>query len=818
MAGMEGVSSSRWRVGAGIAVRGRRWQIEGVSTGDDCVALRLRDAGALDRRTLTILTPFDRPASLERAAAIAVVRPRRWRHELDRLLLDVCPCGSLRAMSRASVRVIPYQIEPALAMFRHGAMRVLIADAVGLGKTIQAGLILQELLSQDDASRALILVPAGLREQWSAELEAGFGIACANADRQWLRQVAAERPPDVNPWSLPGVYLASHDFVKRAEAFKPLEDMCWDLVIVDEAHAASRGTDRRAAIAAIAARAARVVLLTATPPADDPAEFTALCDVGRLGTEPPPAIFARTREDVDGAVARKSRLLYVRPSAAEARMHRLLAGYCSDVWREASARNDADARLVSIVLRKRALSSAASLAASIARRLELLRAGPQPETSQLPLPWTLDDEDPLPDDVPSTLLGAPGLADSRREWHWLTTVADAAQNAARAETKIRRLSRLVARLREPVIVFTEYRDTLARLREQLAATGRTVALLHGGMTPAERTLGQKRLGDDADVLLATDAAAEGLNLHRRCRVVVHFELPWNPSRLEQRAGRVDRIGQSRRVHEIALVAADTAERLVLARLLRRRVERHGLPGASRLLTTLSEARIVDAVMGSSAVDERPCQQSAWPPLERYIEEAVAEAKRIERARELIARSGRLRPAARGVDAFATTLAGRAGGGSGAARLLLFYSIEVGPVSGHPLHTDVLALEATCDSIALEPHRASVLRAIVRPAQSASDRRLRTALAGAEARALAHVARIRTAVHDPLGARIAAIVEARQSSASALVQAELFGERSNAPRRRHHPERSLFSGAPQVPSHHLRVGTGLAAALLTTGRR
>ena len=126
------------------------------------------------------------------------------------------------------------------------------------------------------------------------------------------------------------------------------------------------------------------------------------------------------------------------------------------------------------------------------------------------------------------------------ERRWLAAIAEAARTAARDESKTRWLLRFLRRVREPVIVFTEYRDTLARLQKRIAATGRSLAVLHGGLDPRERAAIAAALDARVATLLATDAAAEGLNLQHHSRIVVHYELPWNPARLEQRAGRVDR--------------------------------------------------------------------------------------------------------------------------------------------------------------------------------------------------------------------------------------------------------------------------------------
>ncbi len=468
-------ASRSWTAGDRVFVRGRRWSIAGVTAADDCTALRLTELGNDNPpRAITLLEPFDRPQHLRVNDQPRLVRHRRWLHELDRLQLSCHRFGSLTETARSPIRLMPYQLEAALAMLRHGATRLLIADDVGLGKTIQAGVVLLELCARSDAFRALVLVPAGLRDQWACELDEHFGLRPIQADAAWLKATADERPPEVNPWSLPGIYISSHDFVKRPEVLRPLESLTWDLFVMDEAHAASSLTDRRLAAHAIASRSRRVILLTATPHAGNPAEFDALCRIGRVTDgEGAVLLFQRSRSDVGPHQARRSIVLPVKPSTAERRMHELLDGYSAQVWREAAARRDDRARLVSIVLRKRALSSAGSLAASVRRRLDLLASSPSSERrEQLWLPSLLD-EDPLEDAEPGIALAVPGLDDPRREHQWLAAIAEAAAVAASAETKSHFLLRFIARVREPVIIFTEYRDTLARLAEAIAAAGRS---------------------------------------------------------------------------------------------------------------------------------------------------------------------------------------------------------------------------------------------------------------------------------------------------------------------------------------------------------
>jgi hypothetical protein len=228
------------------------------------------------------------------------------------------------------------------------------------------------------------------------------------------------------------------------------------------------------------------------------------------------------------------------------------------------------------ILLKRASSSAWSLERSLRRRLALLdsRMLTALDDTQLQHPHTQPalpfgdsaDDDDLADGEPSHVLGAPGLRSARIERAWLTLLIEASRNASRAESKPRALARILRRCREPALIYTEYRDTLTHLARTLPDRS-SHAMLHGGLGANDRRAALARFtSGEARMLLTTDAAGEGLNLHHRCRLVINVELPWNPNRLEQRIGRVDRLGQTRTVHAIHFVAADTAEEPMLARL------------------------------------------------------------------------------------------------------------------------------------------------------------------------------------------------------------------------------------------------------------
>ena len=563
-----------------VRIRDERWVVTRRTPDVDASVLDVhgRDRSNLATRA-SFLLPFETVEKLASDGSPRLVRPRRWRRLVRGLLAEATPSWpSLRIPLRARISLHPFQLEPALAVTRGMASRLLIADEVGLGKTIQAGLVIAEILERTHHGRALVLAPASLKEQWQTELRGRFGIDAWLADSASLARLGASWGT-ANPWTGRSVTITSIDFVKRAEVMRSLEALIWDAVVIDEAHGLTGHSDRAHAAAALARRARAVVLLTATPHSGDAHAFEALCSIGDLGGGFPLLTFRRTRADVGLAVVRRTKSLRVRPTLAERDMHVALETYVQRVRAERGPGTD-PAHLAMTVLTRRACSSATSLARSIERRLDLL-AGDNCAPSQMSLPLF----DVPADDEPGVELSAPGLDDRREERRSLERILRLAQHASLGsdpfaflhsrrrlpqpvESKIRTLRRLLRRAREPAIVFTEYRDTLARLASELQDF--EPVMLHGGLTAFERRDNLYRFTNgSARLLLATDAASEGLNLHQRCRLVINIELPWTPLRLQQRIGRVERIGQSRRVHAVHLLAVSTAEESHVERLLAR---------------------------------------------------------------------------------------------------------------------------------------------------------------------------------------------------------------------------------------------------------
>jgi len=549
-------------VGELVHARRDRWRVVDTKAFDGCQLITMAGATAanygVERR---LLAPFDAIERVPSSHAPRLVGAGRWRRALRDLLHRGAP-GELRATVTANIDLLPHQLQPALAVVRGLGCRLLLADDVGLGKTIEAGAIVAELRMRGAADRVLILTPPGLREQWAQELLHRFDIRADIVDFRGVRERIATLRPGLNPWTTWPVAIASVDYVKRPEVLRAVVARPWDVVIVDEAHRVANDGDRHDAVASIASHAGYVILLTATPHSGDTQAFESLCGIGALDDRL--LVFRRTRRALTSAVERRAHRLLVRSSTAERRMHARLTDFERAVHAE---RGDADrdAWIALAVLRKRAFSSAQAFNLSIARRLQTL-APAAVAPAQLPLPLDEYGELDGADDAPPWQ-AVLGLQDVDRERRLLTSMSAAAAAAAGRETKLAALGRLLRRIDEPLIVFTEYRDTLAHVARSIQEP---VSVLHGGLTRYERAAALRAFTEGRRrILLATDAAGEGLNLHQSCRIVINLELPWNPMRLEQRIGRVDRIGQRRTVHAFHLVATGTGEEQLLAELRER---------------------------------------------------------------------------------------------------------------------------------------------------------------------------------------------------------------------------------------------------------
>jgi len=622
-------------VGDRVRVRKRTWSVLASRHYEDCAvvtlgALEPSDAG----RTQRVIWPFESITRLTIDRSATVVSVKAWRARCRAFLASQGSPIALRTAQAARMDVLAHQLEPALAIALGRSCRVLIADEVGLGKTIQASLVIAELIGRGAVDRCLVLAPAHLRDQWMDELSGRFALAPTLMDTQRVARCASELSLGTNPWSTVSLAVSSIDYVKRPEILPAVAGCRWDLVVVDEAHVATVGSDREAALGQLCRQAAYVVLVTATPHSGDRRAFLSLCALGRLAPgRDDLLVFRRSRAEVALGSRRRVHRVMVRPTPAEEKVYAALAELTEALATERGT-VDGSRWLAVGVLHKRAQSSAYSLEQSIIRRLDTLapaedEASLLSEQLRLPLMDPTGDLDPA-DEAPVV---GPILTDQGAEHRLLTQLLLAARQVQGRETKVLRLKRLLRVLNarhEPAIVFTEYRDTLLHLRRLLDVD---CAILHGGLARDARRAALASFLDGAvPMLLATDAAGEGLNLQRSCRVVINLELPWNPMRLEQRIGRVDRIGQRRTVHAFHLIAGATREASMLDAL------------AVRIASAQADIGAADP-LGSrvSTVSSAEADASTLVTV-RLRDEARAESQRIATYRTLYARGTRPRAA------------------------------------------------------------------------------------------------------------------------------------------------------------------------------
>jgi hypothetical protein len=347
-------------------------------------------------------------------------------------------------------------------------------------------------------------------------------------------------------------------------------------------------------------------------------------------------VFRRTRRDAGFDLPRRVRWRRVRLSNAESDLFQALADFEAAALQAAGHAHREAALLLLAVFRKRALSTIRALRISLDRRLAWLGDGQRAADFDWLQPRLAfeDDADEVDETDRESLTGDIGFR-SAAERSWLRRLRVLAGAAERSESKVAYLAALIARAREPVVVFTEFRHSLEVLQRRLQA-GSAVAALHGGLTPHERRQQLDRfLTGGAAILLATDVGGQGLNLQDRARWVINLELPWNPLKLEQRCGRVDRLGQSKPVHFTVIVAHHAFETGVLARLARRMLIARRTLGDGLVSRAVPDPRAVGAALFENATIPEFAETAPMVRMcRRWARPARAVARRLISSRVL----------------------------------------------------------------------------------------------------------------------------------------------------------------------------------------
>jgi superfamily II DNA or RNA helicase len=502
-----------------------------------------------------------------------------------------------------SVTPLPHQIYALSRAISTNKVRFLLADEVGLGKTIEAGLIMRELKLRGLVRRVLVVAPKGLVTQWVQEMESHFreqfhlimpaeltAMSYLDGDDNiWRRFDQVVVPMDAfKPIETRRGWTKEQVSRYNRERFENLISAGWDLIIVDEAHRIAGSTDTVARYRlgeGLSEAAPYLLLLTATPHQGKTEAFHRL--VALLDKEAFPSVDAVKRERVVPYIIRtekrkaidargnplfKPRRTQLIPVVWKAQhqkqreLYEAVTEYVREGYNRALREKRNYIGFLMVLMQRLVASSTRAIRTALERRLEVIKQEApvqflNDETDLGEEWWELDGQEQLDQILKRRLLA---FANEHEEVSRLLSLArkcEALQPDARAETLLEWLYRLQAEENNPelkFLVFTEFIPTQEMLKEFLENRGFSVVCLNGSMRLEERRKVQQEFAGPARVLVSTDAGGEGLNL-QFCHVVINYDLPWNPMRLEQRIGRVDRIGQKHPVRALNFIIQDTVE-------------------------------------------------------------------------------------------------------------------------------------------------------------------------------------------------------------------------------------------------------------------
>ncbi len=581
----------------------------------------------------------------------------------DALAQDV-----LIAPIESPVIPLPHQIRAlsrVVAGNHTGQLRFLLADEVGLGKTIEAGLVMRELKLRGLARRILIVAPKGLVTQWVAEMRLHFneefhlilpGNHNPTADpeqNQWRQQDQIICPMDsVKPVEGRRGWSAERLATYNRTRFDDLISAGWDLIVVDEAHRLGGSSDQVARYQlgqGLADAAPYLLLLSATPHQGKSDAFRRLMSL--LDGDAFPDESSIQRERVRPYVVRTEKREAINANGkslfqprytqlwtvdwdttrpAQRQLYEAVSDYVREGYNQAIREKKSYIGFLLLLMQRLVTSSTRAVRTTLERRLEVLRQ-PEEQPELLTLfnleAWAeLDGETQAQMAVDSPLRA---LANEQAEVEHLlalTAQAEAAGPDAKAQALLDWVYRLQRETGDPelkVLIFTEFVPTQEMLAEFLTARGFTVATLNGSMDLDGRQKAQTAFAESARFLVSTDAGGEGLNL-QFCHIVINYDIPWNPMRLEQRIGRVDRIGQTKPVRAINFVLADTVEarvQEVLETKLKIILKQFGVDKTADVLDSAEGGALFDELYREAILHPEGLDESIETTLQKVREQA-----------------------------------------------------------------------------------------------------------------------------------------------------------------------------------------------------
>ena len=575
-----------------------------------------------------------------------------------------------QAPFRAGIRLDAYQLLPLRKALRLPRVNLLVADDVGAGKTVEAGLVLREMLLRRRVDYALVAAPAGMTRQWRDELEAKFGLAFTIVDREHIALLRREQGFGANPWTASTFFIISHSLLTDETYTAGLRDALGEfrskaMLILDEAHhAAPAGASRYAidsqftrAVRDLAGRFEHRLFLSATPHNGHSNSFSSLLEIldpQRFTRGVPvragdldPIMVRRLKSDLRYFGERfplrrvePIRIANLPPDLPDLLLPRMLAAYGETLRAKAATLPPRQAGLTRLAFV--GIAAAPAVLAGGLRphpggasegawshpeyvrhpgpgRMATGAAEPEEEEEAETEQRTLELLQQEEDEVAEALASNISAASDRGQVEKMLTTARAA--AGQPDQRVRWLADWVRTNMAPsgiwndrrLVIFTEWEATrfwlqrrLAELLDDLSPDNRIVPFT--GATPPERREDIKRRFnadpalDPLRILLCTDAAREGINLQSRCSDLIHFDLPWNPARLEQRNGRIDRkLQPSPTVHCRYFIYDQREEDIVLEALVRKtELIREQLGSFGQVLAAQIEERLArDGIVGAA---------------------------------------------------------------------------------------------------------------------------------------------------------------------------------------------------------------------------
>ncbi|MFC7074251.1 helicase-related protein [Halovenus rubra] len=547
--------------------------------------------------------------------------------------------GQLLSISNSLVRLEPYQLACVNWVMQKLRQRALIADDVGLGKTIEAGLILKELTARNRADRVLFVVPAHLQKKWIRDMDRFFDISLTPGDRQWVEGERRRLGEEANIWNQDHQQMVTSMAFLRQEEFRDdLDDAFWDVVVVDEAHKAAKRGESPSKTSKMVDRVAdnsdSLLLLSATPHDGKGEAFRSLVEYID------PFLVAEdqelSKEAVDRVMMRRGKqtiyddngerifpnrevgTIPVERTHEEKQFYEAVTEYVKHVYNRSEQLNEPAVGFAMALMQKRLVSSIGAIQATLSRRLANLVDQESTATSlSEEASAYLEGEDLDEDDKQKAEEELGGLtitesdAQLEEEIETLRDLVSLAEGIP-VDSKAQKVRRYIQQLleenpNEKVLLFTEYRDTLDYILELVKDEpwADEILTIHGDVDKEDRAKiedefnhGQSRL------LFATDAASEGIDLQHSCHIMVNYELPWNPNRLEQRIGRLHRYGQDKEVKVWNFTFEDTREGEIFE-MLQDKVEniRGKLGNTADVLGMLDDIDVDSLIMESIRNDE-----------------------------------------------------------------------------------------------------------------------------------------------------------------------------------------------------------------------